>query len=157
MENAKSRFPIWGWFYVFFAIVFTMNAIMVYLANSSWNGLSTENAYEKGLKYNDVLKQKEQQQALGWNTKAAWEDGSQKLTLYLQDKNGTAVESADVEVVFFRPTTQGFDQTVQAQAFDSGWYQAVPQMPLLKGQWQARGTITQGENILEFRHDFMVK
>ena len=58
-------------FVLFFGIVFGVNACMIYGALSTFDGIETEGAYQKGRAYNHLLERMEAQRALGWRTSLA--------------------------------------------------------------------------------------
>lgn len=115
-QTQKKRFPVWGWFFVFFAVVFIMDGIMIYFAATTWNGLSTENAYEKGLAYNQTLKASETQRAQGWHHNIAYTKNADKSinleAKILSPQLGNVPSHAMVTATISRPTTQGMDQKV---------------------------------------------
>lgn len=142
----KSRkFPIWGWFYVFFGVMLVANGFMVYWANNSFTGLVTKEAYEKGLNYNQTLAEKATQAELGWGSmfdlSPISEDGlKQKVTFKLRSKNADAITGANVALTLFRPTKDGMDETFELiEAPNTGDYEAIITLPQ-KGQWDFRFT-----------------
>ena len=68
----KDRLIPW-YFVIAFLIVFTVNGFFVYMAIRTNHGVVTENAYEKGLEYNAIVKKVQAQKlenthAAGTNT-----------------------------------------------------------------------------------------
>jgi nitrogen fixation protein FixH len=51
---------------IFFGVIFVVNGVFIYLARSTFTGVSTEDAYHKGLAYNDVIRAAGSQHTLGW-------------------------------------------------------------------------------------------
>ena len=66
--NRKKIELIPYYFVLFFITIIILDSIFVYLAFSSHTGLVSENSYEKGLNYNDIISQKEKQDKLNWIT-----------------------------------------------------------------------------------------
>ena len=50
----------------FFGVVFAVNGVFFWFASDSWTGLSTEDAYRKGIAFNDQLARADAQKRLGW-------------------------------------------------------------------------------------------
>jgi nitrogen fixation protein FixH len=151
-KKKPFKFPIWGWFYVFFGVIFISNGFMVYWATHSFTGLVVEEPYEKGLAYNGTLAEKEIQAKLGWGSTFKLapisEDGfKQNIVFRLGTKNTAAVTGADVSLTLFRPTKDGMDVTFElTEAPETGMYEAVITLPA-KGQWDFRFTATRGEEV----------
>lgn len=147
-EKKKSIIPYY--FFAFFAVVVTVNGIMIYIALSSWTGLETKNHYLKGLSYNDNLQGAEQMANLGWQKQLDVVQISGLLTkvVYeLKDKEGKAITGAVVKVLAQRPTHHGYDQEVTLQETTAGVYEGPVEFPL-EGQWDLRQIVQKGEGFL---------
>lgn len=126
----------------FFAVVVAANGAFIFLALDSWTGLSTEDAYRKGLAYNETLDAAEAQKALGWRAHLDFEpDGGAAgiLRAVFEDARGHPVEGLSVGAAIRRPTTEGFDQDVALSPSGAGRYAARIELPL-RGQWDVRLT-----------------
>lgn len=122
---------------VFFAIVLSANAALVYVARSSFNGLTEEQAYEKGLAWNAALDQAKAQREAGWKADLALAPGGKTLEITLSDKNGP-VDDAQGEVMFYRPVESGSDRTVPLEKVGRpGQYRAAAALPH-PGLWEVR-------------------
>ena len=66
LPETLNGYHIFAAFAAFFGVVFAVNGIMVFMALSSWSGLSTDHPYERGLRYNKTLEAMAQRDALGW-------------------------------------------------------------------------------------------
>jgi nitrogen fixation protein FixH len=53
VKNDNIRIPLY--FVMAFLVVFIVNGIFVYMAVTTNHGVVTENAYEKGLRYDEVV------------------------------------------------------------------------------------------------------
>ncbi len=94
-DKAPLRDRIIPWYFVMaFAVVFAVNAFFIYMATQTHTGVVTENAYEKGLAYNDMLEKAHAQEALGWQSSITFQKGS--LIVTLSDENGAKLEDASV-------------------------------------------------------------
>lgn len=128
----KDRIIPW-YFVMGFAIVFAVNGVFVYQAVHTNTGLVTEEAYEKGIAYNDVLAHAKAQHALGWKDKISYENGQLQVTL--RDAKDLPLENAKVMAYISRPTQDGMDQTHPLAAQGGGVYAAPISLPAL-GQWE---------------------
>ena len=140
-----------GWwipwtFVAFFAVVLAANVILVVFAMATWSGLETDDAYRKGLRYNEQIAAVERQKALGWRADlafAATGGRAGRLTLSLADRRGTPLDRAEVSAKLVRPTHSGYDFALALEGQGGGRYAAEVGFPLA-GQWEARVTATRG-------------
>ena len=123
------------WLFVLFFVTFiAVDAVMVTLAVRTQTGLVTEQAYEKGLAYNETLKAAAEQTAWGWQDTISVHDGN--ITYVLNNENGDAVTGAIVTAQFIRPVQDGHDFSVPLIP-DHNHYKAAITLPL-KGEWGVR-------------------
>ena len=76
-------------FVLFFVALAGLEAWFVLLANRTFSGVVTDNAYTVGLKYDDVLAQREAERKLGWSTDLSFvQQGglAGRLTLVVTDR-----------------------------------------------------------------------
>ena len=95
--NSQSNIPYI--FVAFFAVIIAVNLVYIYLAKSTWRGVETENSYQKGLNYNEVLKQEKKQQELGWSVDSRFtQTGSRKASILVAilDKNSDLIKDANI-------------------------------------------------------------
>ena len=120
----------------FFGVIAAVNAGMIYLAVTTFSGLETQNAYVRGLSYNDVLRDAEAQKALGWQVSLDHEhrEGRLELDARFLDKAGQPLDGLEVAVVLTRPTTQGHDLGLALAGLGEGRYRGELDVPL-PGQW----------------------
>ena len=124
----------------FFGVVITTNTVFVILALDSWTGVSTQDAYQRGLAYNEVLRAAATQRDLGWTGEVEFEslrDGRGRLEATFADRNGNPVEHLTVRGVVRRPTHEGHDREIALDRSGSGRYTADLTLPL-RGQWDVR-------------------
>ncbi len=123
----------------FFGVVSAANAVFIYLAVSSFSGLETENAYARGLAYNETLRQAEAQRQLGWSVTLDHEatGGGQRLTVSFRDRAGVPLADLVVAGALRRPTHEGMDQSLAFRSLGAGLYAAEPSLPAA-GQWDIR-------------------
>lgn len=125
-------------------VVIAVNGVLVYFALGSWTGISTEDAYRKGLAYNQALAAARAQDQRGWSAEVAFEgtagDGERRagrLTVAFIDREGNPLEDLRVTAALLRPTHEGYDLHVALTQQGSGVYVEDVILPL-PGQWDAR-------------------
>ncbi|WP_417449235.1 FixH family protein [Kordiimonas sp.] len=137
------------WYIVaFFVVVAILDGIFVYIATSTHTGVVTDQAYDKGLAYNETVAAAEAQNALGWQGEITLHDKAE-LSFVLRDAEGSTLNGATVKAVFTRPTQDGMDFNVDMVAGADGVYTAAINLPAL-GLWDVRVFALEGE------HDFQV-
>ncbi len=70
------------------------------MQKKTWRGTVTEDAYEKGLKYNKVLLNNKKQQDLGYQGHLKYLHNSQKngkISFQLKNKNNQIVKNAKIK------------------------------------------------------------
>lgn len=122
----------------FFVVITCVLAGFAYVAITTYRGVVTDQAYERGVAYNAVIARAEEQAARGWNADIVFRDGY--VTFTLVDGDGTAVAADGVVLVMFRPTQAGMDRRYDMQSLGGGRFQAnVSDLPA-HGAWDARVT-----------------
>ena len=99
----------------FFGFVLLANAVFIYLALDTFTGLTTDNAYQRGLQYNETLEARAAQRELGWSAQVTFaESGGEAgvLTVVLKDRAGAPLEDLRVSGEVRRPTHEGHDRAV---------------------------------------------
>ena len=119
----------------FFLSFMTVDGIMAYLAIKTHSGLVTEQAYEKGLNYNQSIEALEAQEKLGWTSEISF--NGTELEFVLKDKSGQGLDQAIVKAEFVRAVTSGHDFTLNLQDHGNGRYSAPVNFPLT-GLWTVR-------------------
>lgn len=122
-------------FVAFFGVVFIVNGIFVYIATQSWRGLDTDDAYRKGLDYNETLARADAQSALGWQTEVTL-DGARPV-VRLRDRAGLPLDGLDVSAVARHPVDENADRTLALFGRGGGVYRADVELPA-HGQWDLR-------------------
>ncbi|MDJ0686585.1 MAG: FixH family protein [Alphaproteobacteria bacterium] len=157
MDAEQTEKKVWDnripyLFFVFFAVIFAVNGYLVYLATTSWVGLVTENPYDRGLNYNQVLEAQRSQEALGFTHTAAlndirFEDGAWTgvLSVSIQDADGQPLSGVAVVGVLER--VGRFSQVFEIQFAPAGMdrFEAPVHGPL-GGRWSFRGAVTAEHN-----------
>ncbi len=129
-----------------FAVVLAANAIMIYVATTTWTGIAVNRSYDKGLTYNRNLEAAARQAALGWEAALAAEVNAElagTVKVALSDADGAPLREAEVLVAFERPTHEGHDFAVELSPNGAGSYSAPFSAPL-PGVWNVRLIATRG-------------
>lgn len=142
-DPARQHRPGWyiPWILVAgFGVVLAVNVTMIWIAMSTWTGISTNRAYDKGITYNRNLDAAQRQAALGWQAdieiaQAAGLAGT--ISVRLVDAGNQPLERVDVRADFERPTHQGYDFALTLERTGPGSY-AAPFTAPLAGLWDVR-------------------
>lgn len=108
----------------FFLVVFVVNGVMVYKAESTFGGLDTDDAYRKGLAYNERIASADAQAALGWRDRVDYVPETRRLRVSLTDKAGAGIAGLDVSAQIQRATTNRFDNEVVLEQTGPSTYEA---------------------------------
>jgi nitrogen fixation protein FixH len=131
-------------------VVVAVNAVLIYFAFSTWSGLATSHAYERGRGYNKALQAMERQDALGWSLRASLRPDAAggELVIDAVDRQVQPLRGLAVEVTLVRPLGAAEKHRVELVPSGDGRYAA--RLPsLARGQWDAMITATAtGERML---------
>lgn len=138
-------------FVAFFGVVVAVNSVFISKAISTHSGVVTDQPYEKGLAYDEILDKAKSQPDIV--QRAVFEDGILRWTL--KDTNGQAID-ADVMARIVRPVSGGQDFEITLSHDKDGVYKADLDLPmkgrweaLLKAQWQSQQYQTRVPIIIE--------
>ena len=111
---------------LFFGVMIAVNVMFTVFAVTSFPGEQEEKSYVQGLNYNQTLKDKERQKALGWTTEIGFVETRDAQTPRLQtnwlDANGAGLTGLEVEAKLTRPTTDEGQTILPLQADGPGVY-----------------------------------
>jgi nitrogen fixation protein FixH len=128
----RSRWIPWA-FVGGMGLVVLVNLGLVFAALSTFTGVTTAGAYDRGRTYNHVLAEARAQDALGWRARVVLADGV--LAVTVTDRDGAPLHGR-IEGVLQRP----LDRTalpLELAGVGGGRYRAtIPGLP--PGQWEAR-------------------
>jgi nitrogen fixation protein FixH len=108
----------------FFAIVFIVNGVMVYQALSTFGGLDTDDAYRKGLAYNQRIAEGVAQEQRGWRDTLVYVPETEHVRLDLADHEGIGVPGLVIVGKIGRPATDRFDRKLEFAEVGPGTYEA---------------------------------
>lgn len=131
----KSRWIPWI-FVGGMLVVVVVNGFMAFYAISTFSGLTTGEAYDRGRAYNNILAEAARQDALGWTARVGLEGG--RITLAVTDRAGAAVPGV-VEAYLQRPI-----EGTRVELGTSTPYAGFAAPDLIPGQWEFRGTLVDG-------------
>lgn len=149
MIGTRARAPGWWIPWTFlggFLLVVAVNGVMIWVAASTWTGLVTDRAYDRGLEYNRNLEAASAMAALGWQARlvaTTLADGGRALTLEARDRNGEPLSGLVVDGRLERPVHEGADRELFLAPAGRGVYRTVLE-DLPPGQWQAHLRLTRG-------------
>ena len=72
----------------FFGVIIATDTWLVYKAVSTFGGIETQDAYRKGVTYNERIAEERAQAALGWTKEARLENGELRVTVRDKDQKG---------------------------------------------------------------------
>ena len=116
----------------FFGVIFAVNFLLAYLANSTWSGLVVENGYVASQNFNNDLAKAKAQKALGWNVGFAFDKSSVKITF--ADAKGSKIDTLNLTGRLQRTVTDKEDQKLTFAWMGSGLYSAPARMA--PGLWE---------------------
>ena len=142
-----TRRDLWiPWTFVgLFGVVLLANGLLAWFALESWSGLTTDNAYERGLAWNQVLEEAGAQRVMGWTVELDVEPAAgnaSRITVAMRDRLDAPLEGARVTALFSRPVVEGLDSTVALEALGEGRYGNLVELPQA-GQWDVRIEVEQ--------------
>ncbi|MGD9538695.1 MAG: FixH family protein [Alphaproteobacteria bacterium] len=135
----RSRWIPWS-FVGGFGVVIVANVILIVFALNSWSGLETDQAYVKGLAYNETIATARAQAKRGWQASVGFAPSgplSGELVVSFVDAEGEPVTGLAVTARLIRPTHEGFDRETPMAPRGAGRYVVPLDFPLA-GQWQVR-------------------
>jgi nitrogen fixation protein FixH len=117
---------------VFFGVIFAVNGVFLYISLRTHPGVSTEDAYRKGLQFNRELEERDRQEALGWAAEVAHRDGV--ATVRLTGAGGAALTGVSVVLEARRPASDAEDRTLAVAETAPGVFRATGPA-LAPGRW----------------------
>ncbi|WP_417685060.1 FixH family protein [Roseibium sp.] len=113
------------WLLGFFAVIFTANAIFIWLAIGSFPGVVVESSYKAGQAYNQEIADARAQSERGWQVGADLErgaDGTAFVKVDARDKGGAPLTGLAFKALLNHPTHEGEDVIVELNEGQSGVY-----------------------------------
>ena len=117
-----------------FAVVISVNAIMITFAVSSFSGLYTPKPRDRGLTYNAVVAAQQSRDALGWRVETAWRSGADRLEIAVSDASGQPLAGARVSAELVRPAEKRPPIAVGLDEAGTGRFAGRADLPA-RGNW----------------------
>ncbi len=144
-DPARSRWIPWA-FVAGMMLVVVVNAVMVWFALSTFTGVSTPRAYDRGRTYNDVLAEAARQDALGWQSRVTLQGGI--VSVEIRDPQNAPVHG-ELLGALHRPLNREA-VPLHFREYGPGRFTAeVVNLPA--GQWEARLTLQGAAGRLDIR------
>ncbi|MEM7569656.1 MAG: FixH family protein [Pseudomonadota bacterium] len=138
----------------FFAIVIGMNALMASYALGTFDGTTEDDAYRKGLGFNERIAAQADAADLGWSlgvSAKVLDEASQTVRI---DITPEGVEYPAIDGQLWRQTAKGMDVALPFVPAGDGTYSAVADLPAL-GRWELRVTARKRDADVRFRQTLM--
>lgn len=150
-SNKASKLIPWV-LVMFFSIFIIVDIIYITIAEKTWRGIVTEDGYQKGLKYNQIIAAVKEQKELGWDLQIKYKTIATKnglLTVELLDNNKQIIKDAVLVANIKRPVQEGKDFVVDLK-FDNVLqaYSSKVNFPLI-GQWDVEVIARKGEDVYQ--------
>ena len=123
------------WFVTFFGIVFSMNAVMVRFALSSFGGVETESSYKAGLAFKNELAIAQAQDARHWKVDASVvpQDGVMRVTVLAYDAEERPLGRLTASARLSHPTDKRRDVVLELTEIGPGRFEGTA--AVVQGQW----------------------
>ena len=118
-------------FIAFFGVVIAVNTVFITTALRTHSGVITEQPYEKGLAYDEILQTARAQPAV--QQQVTFENST--LTWVLKDEANNPID-AIVTARLIRPVKDGYDFDIDLVKVENGVYESKLNLPM-KGRWDA--------------------
>ena len=129
-----------------FGVVIAVNLVFVYFALETFTGVTTENPYQEGLAYNEVLAARDAQRDLGWQGQVSYgrsDSAPWRIAVTLRDRDGRPLPGLSLDGSLRRPTHAGLDQPLSWRETAPGSYTAEVALPEL-GNWDLLVSASEG-------------
>lgn len=134
---SRRRFSIVPWLFVAgFAIVIAVNGTMTWLAIDSFSGLYSNKPRDRGLRYNQIVAEQRERDALGWKIETSWQAHDGTFGLTVADRDGTPPSGATVMVELVRPTEKRAPLRIAMTDLGGGRFSGAIGLPA-RGNWDA--------------------
>jgi nitrogen fixation protein FixH len=135
------------------AIVVAVNGTMMWFAISSFSGLYSDHARDRGVHYNNIVAEQRARDALGWRVVPVWKDGRIQVTLL--QKTGAPLEGAHLVAELVRPTEKRAPVPVVWSDKGNGQFSGEVTLPE-RGNWDIDIVVdAQGHRFAETRRMFL--
>ncbi len=124
IRNGVTGRHVLLWLSGFFGAMLVANGIFLYYALSTFNGLESPNAYNKGLRYNEAIAADLAQKKLGWRHNLSLLPGAGGLRTVITADDGTPVSGLILAGTIGRPASDHEDRAISFIEVRLGEYEA---------------------------------
>ena len=153
MPKKSDKWIPW-YFVAFFVVLAILDGIFVTIAATTHTGVITEQAYQKGLDYNEVVTASEKQAEMGWNGNINLYGNT--ISFELKDSGDLNIKDAEAIAYFTRTTQAGYDFSTPLELNAEGIYSKNINFPL-KGLWDVRILATWNQQQYQKSRQIVVK
>ncbi|MDH4982395.1 FixH family protein [Hyphomicrobium sp. D-2] len=146
-------------FVLFFIFLTGVEAVLITLAVGSFTGLSDPDPYQRGLTYNDTLKERKKDRELGWRISVDFDrngDLDGEVTVVAYDRDGTPLTTATVTGTIGRPAGGHEPVAIPFGPLISGKATARVSVPT-PGRWFLYIRIEDGDTKIERRREIFIE
>ena len=150
-SRPSDRFIPWyiaGFFVVLVSVLF----VFAYLAIATDRGVVTQNAYQKGLRYNEIIAAAQQEAQLPWQAEIIVEQNINRESI-LKIVTDSLVH--EVHIWLVKPTQAGFDHHIIVTREDGAAF-STPLNSVRPGAWRVHATLSDGQRQKQFVQDIVV-
>lgn len=119
----------------FFATIVAVDGFMIYQAVTTFGGLETNDAYRKGLHYNDRIERQVAQSASGWSDTVSVVGVPAKLRVVLHGRDKETIAGRSLRARVGRPATNRYDMNLDLVETAPGLYEARLGDEIAGGTW----------------------
>jgi nitrogen fixation protein FixH len=141
---------------LFFAAVMAVNFYFVTKALATFPGEDEAKSFAQGLHYNDTLRDRARQAALGWRAEADMEPGANggaKIEVRVYDRSGSALTGLALSGVLRHPVDARFDAPLTFHA--AGDTYVAETAAIREGHWILRARASEGDRHLDLGRAFV--
>ena len=149
-SKAMTGRTFFYWIAGFFLIIFAVNGLLAYLALSTNTGLETNDAYKKGVAYNEDIARAKGQDNTKLSVSIAADpqpDKLVRLSVRVRDASDAPYMDKKISVLFFRPTKEGYDKQIMLKEKKPGVYRGNIMLPL-RGIWDMKLEIKDADKLV---------
>lgn len=117
-----------------FGVVIAVNAVMIWFAVGSFSGLYSDHARERGLRYNRIVAEQGNRDALHWRADAKWLPELRRLQIDVVGADGKPLTGARITAVLVRPAEKRPPLPVTFEEAGEGRFAAAVELPA-RGNW----------------------
>lgn len=151
--------PVLLCFVGFFGVIFTMNAVMVTAAITTFGGLETASSYKAGLAFAQEEAASRAQEARHWQVTAELQPqsgGQVRISIAARDGTQEPLVGYSATAILAHPTSRRLDRDIALQASGAGRFGGT--VAVASGQWDLVIELTRdGQRLFRSRQRVQLK